>query len=101
MKEETTNTIHDVCEKDGKLAACAAGKFARTKVCWGDSELTTYAFIAFSSPATKLADINFLLEILGFSDLITDPTAMPATITGIMIGIWGIEVAPCSRQGCN
>jgi len=63
--------------------------------------LTAYALIAFRTPATKLADINFLLEILGVSDLITDPTVMPMTITGIMIGIWGIEVAPYLWQGCN
>jgi hypothetical protein len=57
--------------------------------------------IAFRSPATKLADTNFFPEILGLSDLITDPTAMPATIKGIIIGIWGIEVAPYLWEACN
>ena len=47
----------------------------------------------FRIPATKLADVNLFLEILGLLDLIADPTARPATMTGIMIDTCGIELA--------
>jgi len=49
--------------------------------------------VPFRIPATRLADVSLFLEILGLSDLIADPTARPATMTGIMIDTCAIELA--------
>jgi len=52
------------------------------------------------SPATKLADTNLLFEIAPLFDLIREPTTRPATITGIMTEICGMELAQYFPSGC-
>jgi len=97
--DSTTKTIHDVVGIDE--ANVDGIDEARGKVCRGDNASTAYPYRPLRSPATRLAEINFLFEIVRLWDFITDPTVRPATITGIRTGIWGMELAPCLPQGCN
>ena len=97
--DSTTKRIHDVV---GKEAAKVDGTVVvRVKVWRGDNASTAYPYAPLKSPAIRLADINFLFEIVRLWDFITDPTVRPATITGIRTGTVGMELAPCLPQGCS